>query len=138
MRRRSPALLITILVLAIIAIWVDQESIQRPDWTKALLFWRPADSRDVKIVEGLDLQGGLEVLLQAVSPNGQDITQDKLTAAIIIIQRRINSLGVSEPLVQQVGNDRVAVQLPGVRDPDLAIKTFGDTGLLEFIDTGDT
>ena len=56
MRRRSPTLLITILVLAIIAIWVDLENIQRPEWTKALLFWRPADSRDVKIVEGLDLQ----------------------------------------------------------------------------------
>src|SRR5207237_8772407 len=56
----------------------------------------------------------------------------------IIIRRGINSRGVSEPLVQQVGSDRVAVQLPGVRDPDLAIKTFGDTGLLEFIDTGDT
>jgi preprotein translocase subunit SecD len=137
MRRRSPAMLVAILVLALVAIWVDLDNIPRPDWVKNLLFWRPAQSRDIKIVEGLDLQGGLEVLLQAVPASGQTITPDQLQAAQIIVSRRINGFGVSEPLVQQVGSDRMAVQIPGIQDPDLAIKTFGDTGLLEFVDSGD-
>jgi preprotein translocase subunit SecD len=135
MRQRSPTALVAILILAAIAAWVGSDS-PRPDWVKNLLFWRPAESREVKIVQGLDLQGGLEVLLQAVPGEGQTVTGDAIQAARIIVEQRINALGVSEPLVQQVGSDRIAVQLPGVQDPDLAIKTFGETGLLEFVDTG--
>ena len=137
MRQRSPTALVAILILAAIAAWVASDS-PRPDWVSNLLFWRPAGSRDIKIVQGLDLQGGLEVLLQAVPGEGQTVTGDAIQAARIIVEQRINALGVSEPLVQQVGSDRIAVQLPGVQDPDLAIKTFGETGLLEFVDTAST
>jgi preprotein translocase subunit SecD len=100
------------------------------------LFWRSNENRDIKIVQGLDLQGGLEVLLQAAPAPNQQISADLMQAARRIIEQRINGLGVSEPLVQAVGNDRIAVQLPGVQDPDLAIRTFGETGLLEFVDVG--
>ncbi|MBI1801948.1 MAG: protein translocase subunit SecD, partial [Chloroflexi bacterium] len=75
--------------------------------------------------------------LQANPPAGQAVTSDSMQAVRIIIEQRINGLGVTEPLIQPVGFDRIAVQLPGVRDPDLAIKTFGETGLLEFIELGD-
>jgi preprotein translocase subunit SecD len=135
MRQRSPAALVAILILAAIAAWVGSDS-PRPDWVRNLLFWRPAASHEIKIVQGLDLQGGLEVLLQADPAAGQTVSGDDIQAVRIIVEQRINGLGVSEPLVQQVGTNRIAVQLPGVQDPDLAIKTFGETGLLEFVDTG--
>ena len=137
MRQRSPTALVAILILAAIAAWVASDS-PRPDWVSNLLFWRSSANHDIKIVQGLDLQGGLEVLLQAVPAEGQTVTSDAIQAARIIVEQRINGLGVSEPLVQQVGADRIAVQLPGVQDPDLAIQTFGQTGLLEFVDTGST
>jgi preprotein translocase subunit SecD len=129
-------MLVFIILLAAIVLWIDLENISRPDWTKNFLFWRSNENRDIKIVQGLDLQGGLEVLLQAVPAPSQQISADLMQAARRIIEQRINGLGVSEPLVQAVGGDRIAVQLPGVQDPDLAIRTFGETGLLEFVDVG--
>ncbi|TMC59545.1 MAG: hypothetical protein E6J26_03550 [Chloroflexi bacterium] len=128
MRRRSPTALVAILILAAIVAWVDAPDIARPDWAKNLLFWRPAENRDIKIVEGLDLQGGLEVLMQAVPPGGGAVSAEDMQGAVLKVQNRINGLGVTEPLIQTVGSDRIAVQLPGIQDPDLAIKTFGETG----------
>ena len=61
-----------------------------------------------------------------------------MNAAIGIVNNRVNALGVSEPLVQQAGGNRIVVQLPGIKDPDLAVQTIGQTGLLEFIDAGST
>ncbi len=129
-------MLLAIVILAVIAVWVDSE-LQRPEWTKNFLFWRPNASRDIKIVQGLDLQGGLEVLLQANPIGGQVVNADAMQAARIVVEKRVNGLGVAEPLVQPIGSDRIAIQLPGIQDPDLAIKTLGETGLLEFVDTGD-
>lgn len=136
MRPRRPVMLVFIIALAALTLWVDLENVSRPEWVKNLLFWRSAENRDIKIAQGLDLQGGLEVLLQAAPAPGQQTTTDLMEAARTIIEQRINGLGVSEPLVQPIGTDRIAVQLPGVQDPDLAIRTFGETGLLEFVDVG--
>jgi preprotein translocase subunit SecD len=98
----------------------------------------PFINRDVKAVEGLDLQGGMQVMLEANMPDGQPVSSDAMEAAKGIIENRINGLGVSEPLIQRQGENRIIVELPGIKDPDLAIKTFGQTGLLEFVDTGST
>ncbi|MBI2862744.1 MAG: protein translocase subunit SecD [Chloroflexi bacterium] len=88
---------------------------------------------------GLDLQGGLQVTLQADAPPGQEITQDQMIAARDIVESRVNALGVAEPVIQLVSNARrIIVELPGVRDPQQAIETFQGTGLLEFVDAGDT
>ncbi len=135
MRQRSPTTLVAILIMAAIAIWVDVD-IQRPDWNKNLLFWRPPENREIKIPLGLDVQGGLEVLLQGNPGPGQTVSADSMQAARTVVEKRINALGVAEPFIQPVGTDRLAVQLPGLQNPDLAIKTFGETGLLEFIDAG--
>src|SRR5512135_1646003 len=61
-----------------------------------------------------------------------------MDAARQIVENRINGLGVSEPLIQRQGTCRIVVELPGISNPDEAIKTFGSTGQLEFIDAGDT
>lgn len=94
--------------------------------------------RDIAIREGLDLQGGLQVLLQADVPPGQTVDGEAMAAARQVIENRVNALGVSEPLIQLAQNNRIIVELPGVKDPETAIKTFGNTGLLEFVDAGTT
>jgi protein-export membrane protein SecD len=95
-------------------------------------------SQDFPIRQGLDLQGGIQVLLQADVPPGQTVDSDAMSAAVGIVQSRVNALGVSEPLVQPAGGNRIVVELPGVKDPNAAIQTIGQTGTLEFIDSGST
>lgn len=82
---------------------------------------------------GLDLQGGAEVVLQAVPENGQTVTNDDMSALKEIMNNRVNSMGVSEPIIQLEGDDRIVVQLAGVDNPDDAIELLGRTAKLEFV-----
>ncbi len=95
-------------------------------------------NQDFPIRQGLDLQGGIQVLLEADVPQGQVVDPTSMDAAISVVQSRVNALGVSEPLVQQASGNRIIVELPGIKDPDQAVKTIGQTGTLEFIDAGST
>jgi preprotein translocase subunit SecD len=90
--------------------------------------------KDVTVHEGLDLQGGVQVLLQAKPPAGQTIDKDALTGTRNTIERRVNGLGVSEPLIQTRGNDQIIVELPGIDDPEEAVRVVQQTALLEIID----
>ncbi len=90
---------------------------------------------DVRQALGLDLVGGLRVLLQAELPAGS-FTRDDLQQAANNVNRRVNALGVGEATVQVQGSDRILVELPGVRDPQQAIDTIQRTALLEFVDFG--
>ena len=83
---------------------------------------------------GLDLQGGTQVLLEAALPPGQTLTTGVMATARTIVENRVNGLGVSEAVVQLQGEDRIITELPGVKDPDQAIKTIQSTGQLEFVD----
>lgn len=85
---------------------------------------------------GLDLQGGLQVLLAADVPEEEPVDLDDMTAARQIISQRVNGLGVAEPLVQIEGERRILVELPGIEDTAQAIDLIQETALLEFIDTG--
>jgi preprotein translocase subunit SecD len=99
-----------------------------------LLAWQGEPQlRSLALREGLDLKGGLRVLLQARSPA---ITSEQMQDDVGVIQRRVDSLGVTEPLVQTQGTDKIVVELPGVSDPDLAVKTIGKTALLEYVYSG--
>ncbi len=92
-----------------------------------------ADIRvDVRQSLGLDLVGGLRVLLQSELPPGS-FTIDDLREAANNVSRRVNALGVSEPTIQVQGADRILVELPGVTDPQRAIDTIRQTALLEFV-----
>lgn len=95
-------------------------------------------SQDFPVHEGLDLKGGVQVLLQADVPPGTQVDPGSMQAAQQIVVQRVNALGVSEPEVQSASGNRIIVQLPGIKDPDQAIATLGNTGLLEFIDAGST
>ena len=82
---------------------------------------------------GLDLRGGSQLTLQAKpTQEVKTITENDINAVKTVIENRINALGVSEPLVQTVGNDKVLVQLPGVTDPQQAERILGGTAQLEF------
>jgi preprotein translocase subunit SecD len=85
-----------------------------------------------EIRQGLDLQGGIQVLLRADTP---DVTAEEMATAAQVIERRVNALGVGETVVQQAGPDRIIVELPGVADPEQAVETLRGTGRLEFIDS---
>jgi preprotein translocase subunit SecD len=89
---------------------------------------------DVKVHEGLDLQGGVQVLLEANPPEGQSIDKEALEGTRNTIERRVNGLGVSEPLIQTRGNNQIIVELPGIEDPDEAVRVVQQTALLEIID----
>lgn len=82
---------------------------------------------------GLDLRGGSQLTLQ-VLPNEQvtQITERDLEAVQRVIENRVNGLGVSEAIVQSVGQDQLLVQLPGVSDPAQAQRVLGGTAQLEF------
>src|SRR3990172_7861685 len=94
--------------------------------------------RSIRVVRGLDLQGGLRVLLEADVPAAQEVTGEQLSTARSIIENRVKGLGVSEPLIQIAGNRRILVELPGVGDPEQAVSAIKETGLLEFVDPGTT
>jgi protein-export SecD/SecF family membrane protein len=83
---------------------------------------------------GLDLQGGAEVVLQAVPEEGQTVSSDDMEALKEIMRKRVDNIGVSEPVIQLEGTDRIIVQLAGVDNPDEAIEILGKTAKLEFVD----
>lgn len=87
---------------------------------------------------GLDLQGGFEVLYE-VSPakEGQVIDQNALIATAEALDRRVNVLGVSEPIIQIEGDDRIRVQLAGVEDQNEAREILSTEANLTFRDAND-
>jgi len=62
----------------------------------------------------------------------KETAKDVTDRALEIIRNRIDALGVAEPLIQKAGEDRILIQLPGVKDPERAIEIIGRTALLEF------
>jgi len=87
---------------------------------------------------GLDLQGGLEVTLQAVPPPNRDLTEEDLDRSVEIMRNRVDKLGVSEPEIRTQGDDQIVIQLPGVQDPEAAAEIIGTTAQLELFDLEDS
>jgi len=130
--------LIIVIIVAVLAL-VIALPVQHPAWFNNIAFWQAKELRDLELKQGLDLQGGLQVLLEAdpdaLAAQATD-GRDPLEAAKIIVENRVNGLGVSEPLVQRQGDNRIIVELPGIDNPDQAIATLRGTGLLEFVEMG--
>jgi preprotein translocase subunit SecD len=81
---------------------------------------------------GLDLQGGAHIVLQAQPTEEREINDTVMTGIQSVIERRVNQLGLSEPLIQRQGSDRIIVELPAVDSPNEAINTIGRTAMLTF------
>lgn len=111
------------------------------DTTAVLLFvlfiaaiaamWKPWAPNEPMINLGLDLKGGLRVVLQTDDPNPDP---DDLEKARLVIENRINGLGVAEPLIQIAQPNRIVVELPGLsrEEQDKALKLIGQQAVLEF------
>ncbi len=83
---------------------------------------------------GLDLQGGLEVTLQAVPPPNRPLQESDLDRSVEILRDRVDRLGVAEPEIRKQGDDQIVIDLPGVKDPNRVIGILGQTAQLELFD----
>jgi SecD/SecF fusion protein len=94
----------------------------------------PGSPQHRKLLQGLDLQGGLEVVLQAQPLKGQTVTAQEMDNAVNIMRARIDKLGVSEPVITKQGPNQIVIELPAVHDPAQAAKIIGQTAQLELYD----
>ena len=85
-----------------------------------------------KINQGLDIQGGLSVVLTATGEDGQAPSAEDMETSREIIESRVNALGASEAVVQVQGTNQILVQIPGMSDTQEALNTIGRTGSLVF------
>ena len=89
--------------------------------------------RQVPLKKGLDLQGGMHLTLEVDESRGS--VADKpaaLDRALKVVRTRVDQFGVSEPVVQKVGSDRIVVELPGIDDPDRATDIVQKAAFLQF------
>ncbi len=100
----------------------------------AVLLAVPGSPIHKKPVLGLDLQGGLEVVLKAVPPKGVKVDAAGMVTAQEIVQSRIDKLGVSSPEVRRQGSNQIVVELAGVHDPAKAAALIGKTAQLQLFD----
>jgi protein-export membrane protein SecD len=133
MRQRDIRLLVMIVIIAAFTGWV---ALPNNPGIHFRLGSTQVD-RDIDISLGLDLRGGMQVLLEADVPADQVVDSNSMQAARGIVENRVNGLGLAEPIVQAVGSRRVMVELPGIQDPEAAVATLKETGLMEWVDTGD-
>jgi preprotein translocase subunit SecD len=130
MQQRNTAWLILIFILVLGAVYVVVPGTGIPQIGTII----PETKYTIR--QGLDLQGGLQVLLEADVPPGTELDSHAMDTAKTIVEQRVNGLGVTEPLVQRQGASRIVVELPGVTDPQAAIDLLKQTGLLEFVYAG--
>jgi preprotein translocase subunit SecD len=123
--------LILIIVLVALMVWID---LPRPEGSKGLTIG--TFHRTMNPVLGLDLRGGMQVLL---SPkDGVVADRQALEDTSKILESRANGLGVSEVLFQVAGDKYILGEFPGLTNTDEVIAAVKQTGLLEFIDAGST
>src|SRR4051812_8627890 len=87
-----------------------------------------------KVTLGLDLQGGLEVVLKAQPTKGQKLDSSALDRSVSIMRERVDKLGVSEPEIRKQGSNQIVIELAGVHDPAKAASIIGKTAQLELYD----
>ena len=131
MRRAGPFLIVLIGILSLIVVFFP--NLRIPDPTAPDGAWRTIETK-----LGLDLQGGLRVEYQAQPKDGVAPTREALGVLKDIIERRVNTTGVSEPVVLVQGDDRIVIELPGISDVDSVRRLVGQTGVLDFVPLGQT
>jgi len=125
MRRMTPALILAVLAAALVLNFWPKLSLPGagPEGT----------SRLVETKLGLDLVGGLQVEYQALPAGGKSPDANAMATIKQIVEARVNSQGVTEPVVQTQGADRIVVELPGISDPDPIRALLRSTGRLDFV-----
>jgi preprotein translocase subunit SecD len=113
---------------------------ENPDEYKALPYEEQQKIDQAKAIKdrsinlGLDLQGGMRIVLEADISEFKKVTdqEDAVSRALEIIRNRVDQFGVSEPSIVKQGQNRIVVELPGVKDPGRAESLLNVRGKLEF------
>lgn len=87
-----------------------------------------------KINLGLDLKGGSRIVLEAQDTPQVKVDNNSMLGVIAVVRNRVNGLGVGEIPISRKGFKQVIVELPGVKEPERALKVIGETALLEFVE----
>ena len=130
MRRNARVLIVIALIISVCAATLGIKEIEYNQ------FVRGGDT-PLGLSLGLDLQGGSHLVYEAALRDSEtdelmEVTDDQMQSLVRTIERRINSSGLGEPIIQILGNNRLLVQLPGIRDPGRAKTLIGETARLEF------
>lgn len=136
--RNNTISLVAVILLALAALYIVLP-VEHPAWLERSLSSdpdTPHELMDLKL--GLDLRGGTQVLLESDLAEGVTLPDGAMNTAKTIVENRVNGLGVAEAVVQNQGDTRIIVELPGVRNPDQAVETLRSTGQLEFVDPAGT
>lgn len=133
MRRTLYSRLTIIILLVILAVWVDASSVLKivNPFNGATLA-----ERNVATRLGLDLRGGLQVILEADLPEDTPLESGQMDTARTILENRTNAFGVAENAIQLAGERRIVGEFPGLEDSDTVLAIIQQTGLLEFVDFG--
>jgi preprotein translocase subunit SecD len=133
---RNPYFRLTIIIiLVILAVWVDSSNILR---VLNPFDGKTAFERNVATRLGLDLRGGLQVILEADLPESTTLEAGQMDVARTILENRTNAFGVSENSIQLAGERRIVGEFPGLEDSDAVLSIIQQQGLLEFVDFGTT
>ena len=130
MRRNARVLIVIALIILVCAATLGIKEIEYNQ------FVRGGDT-PLGLSLGLDLQGGSHLVYEAALRDAEtdelmEVTDDQMQSLVRTIERRINSSGLGEPIIQILGNNRLLIQLPGIRDPGRAKTLIGETARLEF------
>ena len=119
---RNRFIVIAILIVASgFFLWNNKRKTTRPDHQGSI------------VNLGLDLQGGMHLGLELDQSERKSADPSKdLDLALTVLRKRIDQFGVLEPLLQKVGNERIVVELPGLKDPERAIEIVKRSAFLEF------
>ena len=129
---------ITVLIVLVVSSILIYQTIrwyQLPEKTKKEMYTDEEYAKKYKSVIklGLDLQGGIHLVLKADTTNLKpEEKRDVVDRVITVIRSRIDQSGVLEPIIRKEGNDKIVVELPGMKDPERAIKLVTQTAFLEF------
>lgn len=124
--------LLTIVALVIASVWAlfPRTTIERVKRNGVFVY---DTVKRVPLKRGLDLQGGMHLTLEVDESKGAVANKSEaLDRALKVVRTRIDEFGVSEPIVQKVGNDRLIVELPGIDDPQRATDVVQKAAFLQF------
>ncbi len=124
--------LLTIVALVLASVWAlyPRTTIERVKRNGVFVY---DTVKRVPLKRGLDLQGGMHLTLEVDESKGAVANKgEALDRALKVVRTRIDEFGVSEPVVQKVGNDRLIVELPGIDDPQRATDVVQKAAFLQF------
>ena len=128
---RNRLILIGLMILASIIYLIPRNETVRERDADGIM--HDCSDRRVPIKYGLDLQGGMHLALGLEpAPRRSADPANAIELALTVLRKRIDEFGVSEPLIQKVGNDQIVVELPGLTDPERAKKVVESQAFLEF------